>query len=71
MKQAELMTAKDLGINPTGRYTRKQTADLLGISLGTLNRRVNAGTIMPRYYKCNNRPFFPGSEIVRVLNEVI
>lgn len=71
MKQTITTTAKDLGINPTGRYTRKQTAQLLGIHLNTLNRRVNAGLIMPRYYKCNNRPFFPGSEIVRVLNEVI
>ena len=63
------MTAKELGINPAGRYSRKETARLMGISLMTLQRRVWAGFILPRRHKCNNRPYFTGAEIVRCLNE--
>ena len=64
------MTAKELGVSPTKRYTRKEAAELLGVSVNTLGRRVRDGLIVPGYYRSNRRPFFPGSEIVRALNDI-
>lgn len=47
--------------------TRKETAELLGVSLVTIHDWSRSGIIHP--YKLGNRTYFKRSEIMEVLNQ--
>lgn len=57
-------------IPDAGRYSVTQSADLLGISRATINRRISEGWIMKAQYRDNNRPYITGKEIKRFFRSV-
>lgn len=59
------MTIEEPAVSPTGRYTRKQTCQILQISPGTLDNWRIKGALMPYYRKGNGRPYYLGKDIKR------
>ncbi len=63
-KERKIMTNKQPDVYPNGRYTPKETAKLLGISVSTIYRYIKANAI-----KAMVRPsgglVFTGKEITR------
>lgn len=53
-------------VAPNGRYDISTTCAKLGISRNTLQRYRKAGLIHTGYHKANMRPYFKGSEIIRL-----
>ena len=65
-----MVTSEEPRVCATGRYTVKETSELLGIHRNTLRRYVKAGYIRPAYKRGRivvNQPRirFLGSEIVK------
>ena len=65
-----MITSIEPAVIPDGRYTVKETSELLGIDRHTLRRYVKAGHIRPMFKRtpvCMNQPRirFLGSEIRR------
>ncbi|GHT33171.1 hypothetical protein FACS189434_06680 [Bacteroidia bacterium] len=60
------MNAKQPDIELTHRYSRLEAAELLGMSVRNFDRLKEAGQITTHYRKANKRPFFLGSEVLRV-----
>ena len=65
------MTTNKPDVSPAGRYDTKSTCSILGISRSTLMRYRNQGIIRPWYHKANMRPYFKGSDIIKLWLMVI
>jgi predicted site-specific integrase-resolvase len=50
------------------RYDTKSTCSKLGIGRSTLHRYRRAGLIKASYHRANLRPYYTGSEIIRLWN---
>lgn len=59
------MTIDKPKVSTTGRYPRKATAQILGISERTLDRHTKNKKIRCGHYRANKRPFYEGDEIIR------
>ncbi len=64
---AKIGDQKNTQTNPREVLTRKETAELLGVSLVTIHDWSRSGIIHP--YKLGNRTYFKRSEIMEVLNQ--
>lgn len=60
------MTANSPDVRADGRYSIKETSELLGISARTLRRYTDSGIIRCGRWKMNGRPFYTGREILRL-----
>lgn len=60
------MTANSPDVRADGRYSIKETSELLGISARTLRRYTDNGIIRCGRWKMNGRPFYTGREILRL-----
>ena len=52
-------------VKPQGRYSVKQTAELLGVHRNTLLKYTNKGTIRCGVRRSTTRKFYTGAEIIR------
>ncbi|WP_010416164.1 helix-turn-helix domain-containing protein [Anaerophaga thermohalophila] len=59
------MTAIEPQVNDSGRYSVKETSEVLKINRRTLHRHTIAGYIKPGYRRTNGRAFYTGAEIKR------
>ncbi len=55
-------------IDPNGRYTVGQTAELLGVNRTTIWRWVKAGKLHPYVSRVNDRIRFKGQDILYLWN---
>jgi len=60
------MTTTKPDVSPAGRYDTKTVCAQLGISRSTLMRYRKNGFIRPWYHKANMRPYFKGTDIVKL-----
>ena len=58
-------------VAPQGRYDINRACAEIGISRSTLDRYRRAGRIHPGYHKANMRPFYKGSEIIRLWRMIL
>lgn len=58
------MTALEPNVKPEGRYSSRETAELLGISCETLRLWKIKGKIKYRLRRANVRPFYLGRDIL-------
>lgn len=59
------MTAEKPHVNIEGRYSVKETCQMLEISRSTLRNHEQAGLIRRGFRKMTGRPFYAGREIIR------
>lgn len=59
------MTQEKPNIKANEKFSATEAARILGISTKTLRRHTQAGFIRCSVLKCNNRPRYTGSEIIR------
>ena len=59
------MVTSEPQVNPTDRYSRKETAKLLGIGLTTLDTWTKNGVIKFGIRRANGRKFWTGAEIIK------
>lgn len=65
------MTAFEPQVANGGRYDTNTTCSQLGIGRSTLTRYRKAGLIRPRYHKANMRPYYMGSDIVKLWRMIV
>ena len=58
------MNSSEPLVSPRGRYSTKQTCEILGITRETLRRYVMAGKIGRKYFKTTGRPYYSGASIL-------
>lgn len=56
-------------INPAGRYSVTQTANILEIDRSTLYRNTRNGRIRMTAYVSDNRGYYKGIEIIRFFKQ--
>ena len=56
-------------VNPTSRYSVRQTCEMLGIHRHTLANYVKSGLIREGRSLLNGRPFYTGLEILKLFNK--
>lgn len=56
-------------VNPTSRYSVRQTCEMLGIHRHTLANYVKSGFIREGRSLLNGRPFYTGLEILKLFNK--
>lgn len=54
------MTSSKPDVRPDGRYSVKETTEILGISRRTLYRYTENGMIKCGRWRANKRPFYTG-----------
>lgn len=59
------MTSLKPKVEPTGRYTIKQTAMHLEVDRRTIERYIEKGKLKAEYRKIDDKPFVTGLEIIR------
>ena len=65
------MTSSKPDVRPDGRYSVKETTEILGISRRILYRYTENGMIKCGRWRANKRPFYTGKEITRVWLSII
>lgn len=60
-----MMSAEEPHVSDCGRYSVKETCEVLGIHRNTLERYRKANVIKCGYRRVSNRKFYLGSEIKR------
>lgn len=63
-----MRTTLPADIKMNGHYTKKSTADLLGIGRSTLDRHIAEGNIRVRMHRYTTRVTITGREIIRFFN---
>ena len=64
-RKEEIMTNKKPEVEYNSRYSPKEAAFMLGISISTLYKHTKLGNILCGFYKHNGRRFYRGSDIVK------
>lgn len=63
------MTATQPEVTATGRYSTKDTASLLGVSLRTIQHWIKENKLKAQIRKINGQTFITGTEILKAWNQ--
>lgn len=56
-------------ISRVARFNRKEAAELLGCSVETIRRMVNAGLLRQRFCSKSPRPYYLGADLIKTWDE--